>query len=259
MLKKLLLVGSFILSSITFVNASAISGLSVGGGVGLLGGVNMQLGYRFPSSDSFIKNRLGFRLDYNTWSPIKDTVNTSLSQFVKIDGNKFDPSVDGYNFGALVDFYPFGSVLGLGNIRLVAGYYFGKFDLGGTLHKDVTGQTFNIGGINYSLSAGSEMLLTAMLKNKVRGPYLGLGFDVSLLLGLKFYFDAGTVFIPAPDITTSVSGHGTLMVGGVPSINLTNNSGVNQLLNDTMDNYKSALGNIKNYYPMVKFGLLYRF
>ncbi len=265
MFKKVLLSLFLVLSSASFANSNFLSGVSVGAGVGLLNGLNMQLGYRFPRSDSFIKNRFGFRVEYNTWAPIKDKVSEKLSQYVKVDGNEFTPSIDGSNFGALVDFYPFGSTWLLGNLRIVGGYYFGKFDLGGTLHKNLVGQTFSIGGIDYKLKAAAsgqdpEMLLNAKLKSKVSGPYLGMGFDLSLFMGLKLSFDSGVVFIPTSDIETSVSGKGKLEIAGV-DFDLANTTipQLNKLLEDTAEQYKSQLGNIKNYYPMVKLGLLYRF
>jgi hypothetical protein len=131
----------------------SMEGFSFGLGAGVLGGINFNLGYRIPyNPDHFWLNRLGFRLDLNTFGPVASTIRGIADDEVNkyIDDNrepddsiainedegifaedvKFNTRFSGTNFGALVDFYPFSYTWGLGGFRLSGGYYFGSVKLG---------------------------------------------------------------------------------------------------------------------------------
>lgn len=252
----------------------SLKGLQLGAGLGALGGANFQLGYRFPqSSQNFWKNRIGFRLEYNTWSPLKSYINDYLEDNpIEIDDNELSVILKGKQFGALIDIYPFGNTWALGNIRLSAGYYTGDFSVGGLLSKEAN-ETFSMSApdsptdIYYRVNGNAD--LTATLDYDVKGPYAGIGFDMGLLWGLKMYFDAGLVFTDKPDINTDITGSGTITVCNdeactspisTVQIDDTSNQEIQKLLNDTKAQYEDELDELrKGYFPIIKLGLLYRF
>jgi len=135
----------------------SLEGYSFGLGAGALGGLSFNLGYRIPySPDQFWLNRLGFRLDLNTFAPVAsiikripdDEVNRwiednrvkggpengrieiSKDDGIYADDVNFKTRFSGTNFGALVDFYPFSYTWGLGGLRLSTGYYIGNLKMG---------------------------------------------------------------------------------------------------------------------------------
>ena len=244
-------------------------GLQLGVGAGILGGANFQLGYRIPHhSQNFWKNRLAFRLDYNTTRPFESMVNRYS---IEVDEEKFTPHIKGKQFGTLVDFYPFSYTWFLGGLRLSGGYYIGEFALGATLTTRDGGEFSirDIDGIDITYTVNGSIDLTSNISyDRIRGPYAGMGFDMGLLWGLKLYFDAGVVFTQKPDIVASIAGHGTITVYDGTSIevvdlgNLTSQAQtlLDQLLDDTKREFEEELDQIrKGYFPIVKLGLLYRF
>lgn len=260
-------------------------GVSFGGGLGMLGGVNFQLGYRFPYNQSFIKNRLGFRMEYNTMTPIwsyakrnfLDDKLDSLSDGVKVNGMnlKVDPMLSSKSFGFNFDIYPFGKLWGLGNIRLSTGYYFGSFESGvnGTLK--VTKKEKIDGDIYVEPVAGNEptLNLKASLKDKFTGPYLGTGFDLWLPFGFKFFVDAGVVFGSGLEIDTDVTAKGQVKITGTRAgytISETKDFSELEELKDIDKKIKKQgdeqiekiTEKIKGYeklFPMLKLGIIYRF
>ena len=257
-----------------------MEGVQFGSGIGVLGGVNASVGYRIPRRDrNFWKNRFGFRLDYNTWRPLKKSIDNYLEDNpIKVDNEPIEASIKGHNLGAVIDFYPFGNTWGLGNFRLSGGYYTGDFELAGTLHRRAVLDnpvSFSVGDKIYSLDGGSsaDLYLNAKLESDVKGPYAGVGFDMALIFGLKFFFDAGVVFIDKPVISTDVYGNGTVSVMSVDgngvnyegTLDLSNldaesRAKLEKLKSDFRAEYEDELDSItKKYFPMVKIGLLYRF
>lgn len=243
-------------------NGYTLEGFQLGIGAGILGGANVQLGYRIPQrSYNFWKNRFGFRIEYNTWKPFESIIE---EETIKVDDNEFTAQITGDNFGALLDFYPFGNTWGLGNFRITAGYYSGDFSIGGNLTK-YANETFSIYSetlnrdITYTVNG--EATLSANLDYDVKGPYAGIGFDIGLLAGLKMYFDAGIVFTDKPILTSNITGTGTLTIDGGSPIDIdTSNSQIQDLLYDTVNQYQEELNDItKEYFPMIKLGFLYRF
>ncbi len=237
----------------TGYEGTLLEGVQIGVGLGALGGANAQLGYRIPYRwHNFWLNRIGFRLDYNTWGPLEGTIDSYMEDNpIDIDGNEFRASLDGDNIGALLDIYPFGGTWGLGNVRLTAGYYNGDFNINGNLTKTDT-QSFEIGGISYE--ASGTVNLSAQMAADINGPYLGAGFDTQLLWGFKMYFDAGLVFIDTPTVTSQVTGN--LEIAGVAI----DPAGLNELLQDVQDQYMDEVEKYADgYFPMIKFGIFYRF
>lgn len=191
-----------------------LEGFQLGAGFGMLGAVNAQLGYRIPRRNSnFWKNRFGFRIDYNSWKPLEKTIEDFLEDNpLKVGDEKFSGMISGTNYGALVDFYPFGNTWFLGNIRLSGGYYTGDFSVKVSMEKQggLDGE-FSFNDIEYKIE-NATATLKANLESKVKGPYIGVGFDFQILLGLKFYFDAGVVFTNNPKVTTDMEGSADLWV-----------------------------------------------
>ncbi|MCL2629403.1 MAG: hypothetical protein FWD33_01790 [Alphaproteobacteria bacterium] len=103
------------------------------------------------------------------------------------------------NIGALADFYPFGNTWFLGGLRVSGGYYAGS--LRSELHANFPNHTpadgfiqtlNNNDELKFRIRGGSRF--GANIDWKYRGPYVGLGFDLGLLLGAKIYMDAGAVY-----------------------------------------------------------------
>ena len=251
----------------------SIHGFQLGAAIGLLNGASAHIGYRIPySSENFFKNRLGFRLEYNSWKPLQSTINKYLEDNpIEIDGNDFIPELKGKLYGALIDFYPFSYTPILGNIRISTGYYKGDFSIAGSLSKDAN-EIFSMKdkttGQDLYYKVDGHATLNASLDYDINGPYAGLGFDFSLLFGFKLYFDAGLVFTEKPKILTDINGSGNLTICGNnqtcssgQSIKIdSSNEQIQKLLADTRAQYEDELDVLrKGYYPIVKLGLLLRF
>jgi hypothetical protein len=245
----------------------SFSGFQLGAGLGLLGGANFMLGYRIPyNPDNFWKNRLAFRVEYNTAKPFESAVE---KEEIEIDDEKFTPHIRGKQFGALVDFYPFGYTWLIGGFRLSGGYYTGDFAIGASMHKEASG-TFSMKNQNgvelYYKAIAAADLVADLEYEKLRGPYAGAGFDLGLFWGLKFYFDAGVVFTEKPGVSADIKASGNIDICtndtySSCSGNYTVNSvEIQSLLNDTVREYEHELDSIrKGYFPIVKLGLLFRF
>ena len=260
-------------------------GVSFGGGLGMLGGVNLQLGYRFPGDQSFLKNRLGFRVEYNTLSPIWNYAKTNyLDSKLAVLNNRFnlgdfdldkvEPKVSSNNFGFNLDFYPFGKLWGLGNIRLSTGYYFGSLELGvdGFQKLDIASGSVNIGNVEIEPVLGQEASITLQvaLKNRITGPYLGAGWDFWLPFGFKLFVDAGVVVASVPEVVADVRGSGKANVkrGGhlVGLLDLTTlpefkekEKEVKDRFNEEIKKVTSKYKDYARFFPMLKVGIVYRF
>ena len=199
-------------------------GIEAGLGLGVPSGIAFRAGYRFPRSESFFKNRLGFRFDYNTLGPIwnifKDIVNDAgqdildddidINGLVIISGSKFKADLSSAHFGILVDFHPFGYIFALGGLRFTVGYYFGSLALSAKI-SDYTmsidqqfkskaalkesGDSIDVDVfIKGNLSSDKDL---GSLKTKMAfsstGPYVGLGWDIGTFGGLHLTLDAGVI------------------------------------------------------------------
>jgi len=216
-------------------------GIEAGLGMGVPGGFSFNAGYRFPRSESFWKNRLGFRLSYNTlnpiWGMVENTANKEgqkvidddidINGMVIVSGSKFKADLSSGHFGVLVNIHPFGYMFALGGLRLTAGYYFGGLDLSAKI-SDYTmsfDQTFkseakimdsngevidNIDPVEVDVSIEGDLeekdvgsLKTKMAFNS-NGPYVGFGWDVGIVGGLHLTFDAGVVSSGAHKISLDI-------------------------------------------------------
>ncbi|MCL2439261.1 MAG: hypothetical protein FWD15_01990 [Alphaproteobacteria bacterium] len=204
-------------------------GIEIGAGLGVPTGLNIRLGYRHPYSNSFWKNRFGYRLDYNTidpvWNRFEARVNERIQDEVEKEVNGRDDLVEGIIFdnasaradvkgrqiGALIDFRPFGYTWGLGGLRLTGGYYFGNMELRATVDTPdiMVEQNFEAelelaGGGNATVMAhvAGDIVgidsVKAGIRLNARGPYLGVGWDIGLIPFMRdtlhLTIDAGVVF-----------------------------------------------------------------
>jgi hypothetical protein len=150
----------------------------------------------------FLSQSIDFDMDH----VMIDSDDNPVTQDTAVDlvGTNAKISLKNQNIGAILDFYPFGDTWFLGGIRLSGGYYIGDMEakLSATVPNilpDSTGMSYDVGSGNllYSrLKAGSK--ISGKMKWSYSGPYAGLGFDLGVIKGFKFYMDAGVVFTDAP-------------------------------------------------------------
>ncbi|MDR0449380.1 MAG: hypothetical protein LBG89_02890 [Rickettsiales bacterium] len=206
-------------------------GLQFGAGFTIMPGHNWMVGYANKEHKSFWWKRIGGRLDMTTPMTINakaimsDTANgyelkpevnlwfhkQTFPSFkmdqVEIDdtplsfqGTQAALDLRHKNFGALLDIYPFGNTWFLGGWRLTGGYYTGSLELGANAffpnHTPTGGFVQAIDNTNdelkFRVKGGSKF--GTNINWRYSGPYVGLGFDLGLLLGAKIYFDAGAVY-----------------------------------------------------------------
>lgn len=242
LLKFMLVFGAVSLST---NNAFAdISGYQVGVGYDVFAGLNVNVGKRFKS-DNFFGNMFALRLDMSTSSVIGGFELTAE------DENRFKVKFEAFKVGALLDFYPFGDIWFLGNLRVSGGYYLGNYKIQEFIEGNMN-ESFFFDNKNYVVSGNGK--LTTEYKNKMNGPYLGIGFDFALIAGLKLYLDAGLVFTENGSFSSGLSGD--LTVNGQP---VANNPDINGLLGALNNEIDQTVGKLKNFFPVVKAGLLYRF
>jgi len=249
-------------------------GVQFGIGVSPTSGLNAFVGYNNKSLNSFWWKRFGFRLDFATYSPIKNKLNTEINDAIGNEGYKVSENVRLKDFeiyakhiGAIIDFYPFGDTWLLGGWRVSGGYMTGKLDLNaGFVGYEKAGVTgFCVNDYFYYYSNG-QLYGRAFASWKYSGPYLGTGFDLGLIAGLKLYMDAGVVFTSTrPDIDVNIPLDGLMRFGedtGYEAKSVKDNS---EVLEFFEQNKEAALAEARNevkdykYYPIVKLGLMYRF
>jgi len=144
---------------------SPLDGFSAGLGVGVLGGLNINVGYRLsskPDAPNNWKSKIGFRADFNTWAPFggllegiaedqaKDeidnrsgtdgTIKVKDDYFALVDKKTINVEAKGNVFGALVDFYPFNHTKRYKGFRVSGGYYFGGLEFNADAEAKVTGK-----------------------------------------------------------------------------------------------------------------------
>jgi len=199
-----------------------------------LSSINWFVGYANKNAAGFWGKRFGFRADLATSANKRITanvydennINFDLRLFglrynykwrdafdtIRIHGTELNLdsvhgkfTIDDNRFGGLVDFYPFGNTWFFWGLRASGGYYFGKMNI--ALHANVPydlppeGIRVNIPGdgeIRARLSGGTKA--SAKLNWKYNGPYGGVGFDIGVYRGFKFFFDAGVIFTNAPKL-----------------------------------------------------------
>jgi len=251
-------------------NAKFPNGLQFGLGVSPTSGLNAFVGYNNKKFDSFWWKRFGVRLDFASYSPIKNRLNRSINNYIGNDGIKIDDNlkinnvnINAKHVGVLVDFYPFGDTWFLGGLRVSGGYMSGNLDLNADIlgTKKIGEIEFELGGRKYKYN-GDTMRGKSNVNWKYSGPYLGTGFDLGIYHGFKLYFDAGVVFtdnhakvnldVPiTDDLKDITSGTPQAITGAVQT--------------QFEEAKAKALAEAQNemdkvdYYPVVKLGFMYRF
>lgn len=219
---------------------------------------------------------MGLRLDFATTAPIESsinaTINTAVDDNQEVGDNMAIKSVDvtARHVGLLVDFYPFGDTWFLGGWRLTGGYMAGKFgigaDLSGTIN-DAPSEpvSFELNDVDYRY-LGNAITGRATGTWKYSGPYMGTGFDLGLLWGIKIYMDAGAVYtnktaamglkVPLNNLLQVSTDGGTTWPAVTSDSDLVDEFNANKdaALKDANDDL-----NKYNFFPIVKLGLMYRF
>ena len=65
--------------------------IPLGVGVGILGGMNANIGFR-PDfvGDNFFERHIGFRVDFNSWEPLQHQADSYFERHpIELDGNDF--------------------------------------------------------------------------------------------------------------------------------------------------------------------------
>lgn len=250
-------------------------GMQLGLGASVTSGINGFVGYANKNFDSFWWKRLGVRLDFATTAPIESSINATINTAVDDQENVGDSvaitniDLTARHLGLLVDFYPFGDTWFLGGWRLTGGYMTGKIGVGANLAGTIADApsepvSFELNDTDYRY-LGNEINGRATVNWKYSGPYMGTGFDLGLLWGVKIYMDAGAVYtnktavmglnVPINDLLQVSNNNGTTWhdVEGTAfeAQFLADKAIALKDANDKLDKY--------NFFPMVKLGLMYRF
>lgn len=273
-------------------NNSVFNGFSINSSIGLLNGLTVGVGYSFNKYASihnlgivnyFITN-IGVRLEYGNLSPINSVISNRLSKYNLIKNNNIGSSsnnINGSTKSILVDFYPFNNFYYLRNIRLVTGYYIGDIELSFNYFNNKTDKIFlTMDGIKYSLDnmVNSHLLLETKYKNKIKGPYLGMGIDLPVSSNFNLFIDGGVVLTDKkPIIDSYINGDGQISVTrkvyeeslGIwhdlttnfnPDGNRYDINDLNEFLTSVTNYYKKYLKPIDTrYYPIIKLGMKYSF
>jgi hypothetical protein len=245
-------------------------GLQFGLGVSPTSGLNAFIGYNNKKFDSFWWKRFGFRLDFATYSPIKNKLNREINDTIGNDGIKIDDNLKVNNvnlnakhIGAFVDFYPFGDTWFLGGWRISGGYMTGNMDLNADIvgTKKVGEIEFELGGRKYKYD-GDSMRGKSNVNWKYSGPYLGTGFDLGIFRGFKLYLDAGVVFadknakvnldVPITSDLKDITSGAPQDISG--AIETKFEEAKAKALAEAQDELDKV-----DYYPIVKLGFMYRF
>lgn len=217
----------------------------------------------------FFAKRFGVRFDFADTAPIHRVLNSATESLMDDgvdvgDGVTIDKGrLKAHHIAALMDFYPF-----VGTFRVSGGYMWGHTRVNANINGIVADLSanefyFELAGNHYYYT-GNAVHGTASLDRRYHGPYIGGGWDLRLIAGLKLYLDAGVVF-------TNRSAH-TLL--DVPLRNLWYyNSAVNRWEHVNTPQLQAQVDAVKalairdaddelgkyRLYPILKLGLMYRF
>ena len=151
---------------------------------------------------------MGFNINQNNVFSM-DRISVD-GQYMDLDGMSGRFAIDNRFVGALVDFYPFADTWFLGGIRLTGGYYIGQMNIAANM--TAVNPLFGSGGFMYNVytninpalnqyivaNTAAYSQISAQLNWRYNGPYAGLGFDLGIFRGFKFFADAGVVFARRP-------------------------------------------------------------
>lgn len=244
-------------------------GLQLGIGVSATSGLNAFVGYNNKKFDSFWWKRFGVRLDFASYSPIKNRLNRSINSTIGDDGIKIDDNlkvnnvnINAKHIGALVDFYPFGDTWFLGGLRISGGYMTGNLDMSADIlgTRKIGEIEFELGGRKYKYD-GNEMRGKSSVNWKYNGPYLGGGFDLGIFHGFKLFMDAGVVFTDNHanvDLNVPTDGLKDITSGTPEDITGTIETKFEEAKAKALAEAKEEMDKV-DYYPIVKIGFMYRF
>ena len=153
----------------------------------------------------------------------------------------YDADVDLLSFGVLYDFYPYNR-----NLRLTTGLYYNGNEI--ALSNDSSNAALGryiLGGVPYDLT-GSK--LTGQIEFNPVAPYVGIGYGSSVLGHKQWTFsvDLGILYQGEPDVELSASGP------------VTADATLAANLEKEEQELKDELSNLP-FYPVVSFGIAYRF
>lgn len=263
---KFLAVGAFgaLLATNGFAGMFA-SGVQFGVGLSATSGANGFVGYVNKNADSFWGKRLGVRLDVASTSPIKSKLSSTVDKAMGEEGIEVGDDLRIRNGGitakhiaAMLDFYPFGNTWFLGGWRIIGGYYGGNFDVNADITaKDAAANEFELNHQLYRYDSG--LLHGAARANwNYRGPYVGTGFDLGLLWGVKIYMDAGVVFTnKTARLNLDVPPEGLQEWNGTTWV-AADESNLEANKAATLHDAQEEVDKI-TYFPIVKVGFMYRF
>lgn len=188
-------------------------------------GIGLELGYR-PA------RQIGLRASGQMFS---------ITRTEEVEGINYDLKPDLESFGATLDLYPFGSVLFLSGGLLL--------NRNSGTAEAVIGQTITIGNQTYT-NAQVQSLSAELDWTKSMAPYAGLGFVTGGRVGVSLEF--GVVFSGKP--TVDLSGTTTLTGAQLTTFNQAVASEEAEIVAWIDDNERWT-----KYYPLVAFGLRFRF
>ena len=252
-------------------------GVQFGVGVSSTTGLNGFIGYNNKNFDSFWAKRFGVRLDFASTKPIKSLINKGIDSYMGDKGLEIndeisvvDGTIKANHIGALVDFYPFGDTWFFGGWRITGGYVFGDLDVDADLKGEVKGLPDGVVEFKFADTEyrylGNSVYGTAKADCKFHGPYLGTGFDLGLLWGIKIYMDAGVVFTnKAAELDLDVNVDNLQYKEGGTWKPFAGDENYNTLVAEFNANKAEELKDAQDeldkykFYPIVKLGLMYRF
>ena len=181
------------------------------------------------------------------------------------DFNITNFNLKSHHVAALIDIYPFGDTWFLGGLRVTGGYFFGKTELTADIIGKIDGAPgeelqFELDGVEYKYT-GNDVKGKAKIAWDFKGPYAGAGFDLGITSGFKLFFDAGVVFTnKAAELGLDLNPDNLQVKDGgswhaVSGSYLTEfNEHKASVLKDANDEFEDF-----KFYPVVKFGFMYRF
>ncbi len=250
-------------------------GLSLAAGVSAGSGLNGFIGYQNPNAQSWLGQRLRFRLDFASTKPIHSTYDSIVDRLVVGDDGYTidditiqDVDIVAKHMSGLFDFFPFADSKYFCGVRLTAGYMKGLLKVDAELTGAVSGAPAGafgfILGKTFYYYTGNVVHGSSDIDWKYHGPYFGAGFDIGVWHGLAMYFDFGLVYT-----------HRTAQADlSVPFKNLWQSTDFGKTWQNVVDDNlesavdaerRRALADVQhdldklNFFPVIKAGFMYRF
>ena len=139
---------------------------------------------------------------------------------------------------------------------LSGGYFTGNLEAGADISAKNNGGHFEFELGDNKFYYEGDMKGLASVNWKYSGPYVGTGFDLGLVFGLKLYFDAGVVFTDkVADLSLDVPVDGLKHQGSGTDVT---QSELDAAVDKTLADARKELDKYP-YFPLVKIGVMYRF